>query len=297
MIILQHNLNVKKQTFIILDSGVDIIRFATKSISFVKTLYTVCKEKSVPTLSASLAYYMLLALFPVLIVINALLESIGGIAEWEFIFDALPDSVESLIYEYLTHTKTLDSSEIVAGGIFLSVFALVKFVNNLKRHLDTINRVKIKRHFALSWIFSFVMALYFIALLYLSLLCIVFGQTVLRVALSGLENPSLFLSVWHRARFAAVIFLLVLFVVLIFRFLPDRRTGFREVLPGVVFTCAAWIVASLVFSVYINNFSKYSLVYGSLGAVVILLLWLYVLSNIILTGACINLVLSSKDSL
>jgi membrane protein len=240
---------------------------------------------------------MLLALFPVLIVINALLESIGGIAEWEFIFDALPDSVESLIYEYLTHTKTLDSSEIVAGGIFLSVFALVKFVNNLKRHLDTINRVKIKRHFALSWIFSFVMALYFIALLYLSLLCIVFGQTVLRVALSGLENPSLFLSVWHRARFAAVIFLLVLFVVLIFRFLPDRRTGFREVLPGVVFTCAAWIVASLVFSVYINNFSKYSLVYGSLGAVVILLLWLYVLSNIILTGACINLVLSSKDSL
>ncbi len=250
----------------------------------------ILREKRVSTLSASLAYYMMLSLFPSLIVIKALIDSIGRV-DWSFVLRALPDEVDGLITEYLAHTEGLDGSGIIAGGIFLSVFTLVKFVRCLKNHLDTINGVRYKRHVALSWLLALITALYFLMLLYLSLICIVFGESIIKLLASHVGAEELFISVWQSVRVFAVVLLLVFFLVLVFCYLPDRKLKPFEALPGIAFTVVLWILASLLFSTYINNFTSYSVVYGSLGAVAVMMLWFYVLSNIILTGACINLAL------
>ncbi len=264
-------------------------------LSFIKRIISVYNRKGVATLSASLAYYMLFSVFPSLVVIKIIIDSLSVDKEWLFIINRLPDSIEKLISEYLVHAESFDTKGILAGGIFLSVFSLVKFVRNLKYHLDTINGVRYKRMFLLSWVFALVMALWFLMILYLLLICVVFGQTILKLLVTAFGDEETFVVIWKQVRVAAVAFLLVFFLVMIFRFLPDKKSSLVSVLPGVIFTGGAWFLSSAVFSLYINNFSRYSLVYGSLGAVIILMLWFYVLSNIILTGACINLVFSSKD--
>lgn len=265
-------------------------------LSFIKRVVVFYNRKSISTLSASLAYYMLFSVFPSLVVIKTIIDSLSSDTEWLFIINRLPDSIEKLISEYLVHTESFDTTGILAGGIFLSVFSLVKFIRNLKYHLDTINGVRYKRMFLLSWIFAFVMALWFLMILYLLIICVVFGETILKLLITAFGDEETFVMIWKHVRVAAVAFLLVFFLVMTFRFLPDKKSSFANVLPGVIFTGGAWFLSSAVFSMYINNFSRYSLVYGSLGAVIILMLWFYVLSNILLTGACINLVFSSKDS-
>lgn len=263
-------------------------------LTFIKRVAEVYKSKSVATLSASLAYYMLFSVFPSLVVIKTIIDSISFDAELIFFIKQFPDSVENLMLEYLVHTENFSTGGILAGGIFLSLFSLVKFVRSLKNHFDTINGVRYKREFMSSWLFALVMSLWFLMILYLLLICIVFGEMILKFLVTAFGDEELFVMVWKRVRAVAVAFLLVFFLVMIFRFLPDKKSSFANVLPGVAFTGGTWFLSSAVFSMYINRFSRYSLVYGSLGAVIILMLWFYVLSNIILTGACINLVFSSK---
>lgn len=264
--------------------------------TFIKRVINIYNRKGVAPLSASLAYYMLFSVFPSLVVIKTIIDSLKTDTEWIFLIKQLPDSIEKLFFEYLTHTESFDTKGVLAGGIFLSVFSLVKFVRNLKYHLDIINGVKYKREFLRSWVFAFVMALWFLMILYLLLLCIVFGETILKLLVTAFGDEETFVMIWKHVRGVAVAFLLAFFLVMIFRYLPDKKSSLIGVLPGVIFTGGAWFLSSAAFSVYINNFSRYSLVYGSLGAVIILMLWFYVLSNIILTGACINLVFSLKDS-
>jgi len=75
---------------------------------------------------------------------------------------------------------------------------------------------------------------------------------------------------------------------LIYHYIPSRRLKWREVIPGAIFSTLGWIVVSFGFAFYVNNFGDYSKVYGSIGAVIILLTWLYLTSVIIIIGGEIN---------
>ncbi|MCH5211292.1 MAG: YihY/virulence factor BrkB family protein [Oscillospiraceae bacterium] len=89
-------------------------------------------------------------------------------------------------------------------------------------------------------------------------------------------------------------YLTVLFA-LFYTFLPHRKTSFKKQLPGAAFAAAGWMVFSFIYSIYINNFSNYSYVYGSLTALVFLMLWLYFCMNIFLYGAQINKMIENRN--
>jgi membrane protein len=75
---------------------------------------------------------------------------------------------------------------------------------------------------------------------------------------------------------------------------PSRRLRLKEVMPGALFSTVGWIVTSVLFSVYVNQFSDFTKTYGSLGGVMILLIWLYISSIIILAGGEINALLLNR---
>lgn len=270
----------------------DIIKSKIINLRFFRELYGIYKNKSVSTLSASLAFYMLFTVFPGVIVIKSVIDLISFDGGFEFVLRSLPSGTEELIGEYLSYTENFGSAGIIAGGIFVSLFSLVKFTRSLKRHIDEIHNSGRKNSYALSWIFSFVMSLYFLALLYLSLLCLVFGESVLKFLAAVIGKEKLFVLFWQKARVILPVILLFLFLLLVFAFLPDRKYPLKSVIPGVIFTECAWLLSSYFFSLYIEKFSRYSIIYGPLGTTVIMMLWFYILSNIILIGICINFVLS-----
>ncbi len=82
----------------------------------------------------------------------------------------------------------------------------------------------------------------------------------------------------------------------LYYYTPSKRLRWRDVLPGAIFATIAWIIASMGFSFYVDNFNNYSRLYGSIGAVIVFLVWLYLTSIIVITGGEINaLLVSSRE--
>jgi membrane protein len=84
--------------------------------------------------------------------------------------------------------------------------------------------------------------------------------------------------------------MLVVFT-LLYRFSPNLRLNSREVLPGSILASGGWIISSSVFAWYVEHFADYTIIYGSLGGIVVLLTWLYLSSIVILVGGELNAVL------
>lgn len=92
-------------------------------------------------------------------------------------------------------------------------------------------------------------------------------------------------------RTALSIVVLILFFALIYKALPDKKLSFRRQIPGAIFATAGWLIFSYLFNIYINNFSNYSYIYGSLTAIILFMLWMYFCMIILLAGAELNIII------
>jgi uncharacterized protein YqhQ len=96
------------------------------------------------------------------------------------------------------------------------------------------------------------------------------------------------LDLWVVLRYAVPIIIMFVMFSLLYVFVPCCSIRFKEALPGSIFSTAGWIIISLLFSFYVSNFANYTRVYGSIGGVIILLIWIYISCIIILLGGEIN---------
>ena len=98
-------------------------------------------------------------------------------------------------------------------------------------------------------------------------------------------------DLWDLIRYVIVVAMMIVIFAIMYRYTPCKKLGWKQVFPGAIVCTIGWIVVSLWFSFYINNFSNYSRLYGGLGAVIILMTWLYITSIIFIIGGEINSVL------
>jgi membrane protein len=111
-------------------------------------------------------------------------------------------------------------------------------------------------------------------------------------ALAGVVGSLGRIVLW--LRWPVSTFLILLVVATLYRVLPNVEQRFRLVSPGSVATVVAWAVASMGFSVYVGHFGNYDVVYGSLGGVIVLLLWMWISALVLIVGAEINVVLGRR---
>ena len=102
------------------------------------------------------------------------------------------------------------------------------------------------------------------------------------------EPYTLYQGLWDIGRYIFIASVILLIFIILYRYTPSRRMGWREVVPGAIFSTAGWLITSLGFAYYVDNFGHYSTFYGSIGGVVILLIWLYFSAVIILIGGELN---------
>lgn len=274
--------------------GSDFLFFALFDLGFIKRVLEVSKKGRIATLSSSLAYYMMFALFPTLVMFFTLTDPFVSFFEaGEEIYSILPEEFASL----LNFARTRQAALTVTSGIFVSLFSFIKFVRSLKNHLCEIYGTRDRFSFFTSWVFSGVMALYALAMLYLALFVIMFGERLIRGVVEFFGFEDLFDFVRDKLALLIIVLLAGAFVLLVFMFLSGERRKVKEVLPGTVFTLLGWILSTFAFSYYVEFFSNKAFFYGPFGTVIILMTWLYILSLILLTGANINLVFSKKETL
>ena len=248
------------------------------------------KEDNIPLLAAGVAFYAFIALFPALIAAVTVYglvsdpeqveEQIGGFA------DTLPREAASLLTDQLTSIAG-GSSSALGWGLLLSLggalFAasggmqnLIKAVNIAYDEEETRGFVKLR---------ALALALTLGAIVFL---VVTVGLiTVVPALLDGLGPVGRFAG--QVARWAGLVVFVLVALGVIYRFAPDRDDPkFRWVGLGSGVATLLWIIGSAGFSLYVSNFGKYGETYGALAGVVILLLWLWLTSLIILVGAEIN---------
>jgi membrane protein len=126
----------------------------------------------------------------------------------------------------------------------------------------------------------------------LAMVLLIFGQAIGEYMLKFMNYPQGFELIWVILKYAIPLLAMIGVFTFLYWMTPNRKLSFREVIPGAIFTTAGWIVTSLLFQFYINNFGNYTKTYGSLGGVIALLIWLYISSNIIILGGEINATLA-----
>jgi len=117
---------------------------------------------------------------------------------------------------------------------------------------------------------------------------VVFGNVLLCGAPGAECRSPAANALLHALRLALPLVTMTLIFSLLYAVIPNRRQTFRQVLPGAAFASVAWALASLGFSFYVDRFADYARYYGSLGGVMILLVWLYLSSVVLLVGSEIN---------
>jgi len=117
---------------------------------------------------------------------------------------------------------------------------------------------------------------------------IVFGKPIGTYIFGLVGAKSLFNIIWYFLRYCIPLSIMFITVSLIYMYVPNRKLKFNNVIVGTVFTTFGWITTSVLFSFYVNNFSNYEKVYGSIGGVIALISWLYISTLIILIGGELN---------
>jgi len=248
--------------------------------------------------AASLAYYFVFALFPILIFLSNLLGllDLNVAAITNALLEFLPHDVVGIIESYLEHISHTSSRSLLLFALIFSVWfpmrAAKGLMNDVRRayHLGKPDRIGI--YLLRQLIYTFILLL----VIGLSLPLSALGKhVILQINLllpeSAVQLSSFSLTMWQYLRFLPVAFLMFIALATLYAAALGKRQPIKEIWPGIAFAMVAWVLVSICFSFYVNRFANYSVIYGTLGAVIVLLMWLYFTALILIIGAELNAVL------
>ena len=241
--------------------------------------------------SAELAYYMLFTLFPLLIFANVIISSfdLSALDLVENLSMILPEQIVGLIAEYIAYIASLQPSTMLYAGFVLTLYFASRSINSLMLSIGTAYRQP--RKGKISFIFSMLVAGVLLISIYLLLALILVSENFLVLLSRVTEISDSFIRPWNWLRFTVAPIYVFLIVTLFYKIAPSRWLRFRRAMPGGLFFVTVWSAISYFFSYYVSNISNYSLLYGSLGAIMILMLWFYITGIILIMGGHLNHIL------
>ena len=246
--------------------------------------------------AAGCAYYTILAFIPLILLILTLTKYIG-ISEQIFIYvlegmipsEILNDAIISIVKE--TYSKSLSTITISAVVTLWSAgkgfFALCKGLS-VAYQLETQNRYI---RFRLRAIFSTII---FIFTIVLSLLLLVFGNSINMFLKEKFNIYSSILNFISIIKIPIGIILLTIIFTIMYKFIPKHKYRLKNQIPGALFSAIACNVISIFYSIYVEIFTGFSFMYGSLTTVVLAMMWVYACMYSILIGGCINKFIEEK---
>lgn len=283
-------LNIKKK------EKQDVHHDLTTWSGYIKHLIQHIQKTDIAGLAAQLAYFFLLSLFPLLIFIVTLLPylNIDEAQVFRLLENIAPQEVYILISDTLSEVLTNRNGGLLSIGFIGTIWSASNGVNAIVKSLNLSYRLEETRPFIIVRLLSIVFTLLMIMLFVVALVLPVFGQQIGTILFSYFGFEESFVTLWNNLRWT--ISPLIMFIVLIalYWIVPNTKLFLRSVLPGAAFAAIGWLLVSLGFSFYVSNFSNYSSTYGSIGGIIVLMLWLYISGNILLVGGQINAVMQER---
>ena len=250
---------------------------------------------------AALAFYLLFMIFPLLIFVSSLLGllQLDVDAILAAVQEFLPREIVSFIGVYLTYVGRNPSVKLLLFGLFFSLYFPMRATNSLMGAVRTAYHLGPPRGAVSQWLRVLLYTVTLIAAIALTLTLMTFGERALWYAVNHFHLPEWMAALWVHLRFPAAGAVSFFALLLLYALAQDTLQPMRNIWPGTLFSLAAWMVVSGLYSYYANHFSHYSLLYGSIGAIIVVLIWLNLTAVTLILGAEVNGVLISmrKDRL
>lgn len=259
----------------------------------IKKLIYKLNRDDIFALSAQLAYNLLLAIFPFLMFLFTIvgMSNLNSEEILHFLSTVIPENAYQLIES--TVIEVVDNSQ--GGILWLSIFlaiwvassgfrAVIKGLNNA---YDTAERRGFIKRTILSILCIFALVLIIVSTLFL----LVFGDVIGMYIIDIFPLDRILTLIWDLFRFVFVILIMIFMCGSLYYIAPAKKIKWRDTMPGAIIATLGWNVVSIGFSFYVNNFTNYSRFYGSLGGVIVLMTWMYLMSFILLLGGEINALL------
>ena len=253
------------------------------------------RQKIAPHAAAT-GYFIVLSVFPLLVLVLALLRYTGLQVETltDLLEGFLPAALMPAARRLILSTYQNTSGTVVSLSAFTGLWSASRGIYGLLTGLNAIYGVRENRGYfhirAVSVLYTFLFLLMLVATLVLN----VFGITLLQRL--PLQNTGVLQFLWELTDFRFLLMLLLqtaLFTAA-FMALPNCRNTFRGSLPGAVLASLGWLIFSDLYSVYVENFSGYANIYGSVYGIALSMLWLYFCLSIVFYGGALNHYLKLK---
>jgi len=259
-----------------------------------KKLYFRYLDDEVTALSAQSAYYLLLSLFPFLLFFITILShsTISNEDALEYLEKLLPDDVYIIIENSIYHISQNKNQKLISFGLITSLWAASNGVSAITHALNKAYDEKEKRPF---WQVKSITILFTIALAFViifSFILLIFGQLIGLYIVEWLELSQVGGYIWNVLRYIIILPVMIFVFAALFKYMPCKELKWREVMAGSIFTTIGWMIISLGFAYYVNNLVNYSKIYGSIGAVMVLLIWLFLSAMVIILGGELNAILA-----
>ena len=245
--------------------------------------------------AAELSYYFLLALFPFLIFLTSVIGMIlgSGTGTRQTLFDYLarvmPPSAYQLISTTMTEVSTASSGGKISFGILAALWAASNGMTAITTSLNSAYDVEETRPWWKQRLVAISLTMALSVLIISSLILVVAGGWIADWLAHTFGLGGTFPVAWKIIQWPVVLFCIMFAFALIYYFAPDiREQKWHWLTPGATIGVVLWLLVSIGFRMYLNFFNSYSATYGSLGAVIILMLWLYFTGAAILIGGEIN---------
>lgn len=259
-------------------------------IQLMKQFSQKIQNDNVNAFAAQSALFIIISFFPLIMVILNLLQFLPISSEEfiELLLQAFPDIFEPYVSEIVIDLYEKSSGTMLTITLLTSIWSASKGTLSLVRGLNRVYNIEETRNYIVLRIVSFFYTVAMIGLVLSSLLLLVLGNTLYQLILGFMPWLRTLLNLFIHTRTVVFLCFMVLFFMLIYKAIPARKSILMIQLPGAIFSSVAWMLFSYAFSFYFNHYGNYSYMYGSLTAIVLIMLWLYFCMYILFLGGEIN---------
>ena len=268
---------------------------------FFEELYEKFFETDVMSASAQVAFYFSFAFFPLLLFIVTLfgmiLESTDELRVelYSYLGQIMPPSAYQLVRTTMDEIIDTSSGSKLTLGILITLWSASAGVESLRIALNRVYELRETRSWWNTKLHALVLTFLFILLLAIGLAAITAGWSLVKVSLAsmGFEPSPWVVTV---VQWAAIVVVMILSTAVVYSWLPCfKKFHWVWISPGSVTAILVWILFGTLFRLYLQYFNTYNKAYGSLGAVIILMLWMYITGLALLLGGAINSVLTEMS--
>ena len=269
------------------------VSFVKKAFNVTKNMVRIYTRQRVPRSAAAMAYYFTISIFPVLIVVYTILQSLHISQEnlYKIWVEIIPPDAVDVISDYLNYVGGNRSTFMVIVGVLVTLTSSSAAFRSLLKIMADIqgeSRYKGLR----AGLYSLVISLGLLGAIYVSGFVILTGEWILSF-LEGVFGSAMF-DIWQWVRFAVLFLILLVVIYLVYKITAPKEVARVKRVPGAAIASVLLVAVSIIFSRLISMSANYPLVYGSLASFIILMFWVYICSIILIMGNVFNFVVYHK---